>query len=219
MKRKTIGSVLLASAAAAVLLTGCPNDPVDPPEDAGSDASSCGFDYVGDPDADVELEIVTLDPEYKAHPLANGGDASILVPPQGGRVIFVGVRAKNLDPCAVKVSGAVRDPATMATRLDQRTINLEPTADGWAASDETDISTFSNVPVCSNSWASTDVYDQTFKVIVSVKDRSGKSGTATLDLVPRCDEVKVVDGQDIQKDCLCICKLGYVTGQSCDPPP
>ncbi len=130
-------------------------------------------------------------------------------------MIFIGVRAKNLDPCAVKLSGAVRDPMTMETRLDTRTINLEPTDDGWGASDETDISTFSNVPVCSNNWASTDVYDQTFKAIVSVTDRSGKKGTATLDVVPRCDEVKMVDGQDIQKDCLCICKLGYVTGQPC----
>lgn len=210
----TIGAALFASASVALFLSGCPNDP-NPPADGGSDASSCGFEYVGDKDADIELEIVTLDPDYKAQPLASGGDASILVPPQGGRVIFIGVRAKNLDPCAVKLSGAVRDPATMETRLDTRTINLEPTDDGWGASDETDISTFSNVPVCSNNWASTDVYDQTFKAIVSVTDRSGKKGTATLDVVPRCDEVKMVDGQDIQKDCLCICKLGYVTGQAC----
>lgn len=212
----TLGSALLAASSIALLLTGCPNDPVDPPTDAGSDATSCGIPYIGDESADIEMELITLDPDYKERPLTSGADASILIPPQGGRVIFIGVRAKNLNPCAVKLSGAVRDPATNETRLDTRTVNLDAADDGWATSDETDISTFSNVPVCSNTWASTDVYDQTFKAIVSLTDRDGKKATATVDVVPRCDEVKMLDGQDVQKDCLCICKLGYVTGQPCD---
>ena len=214
------GTALLSFAGLALSLTGCPEESTEPPADGGSDASTvCKIPYSGDENADIELSIVTLDPAYKAQPLASGGDASILVPPQGGRVIFVGVRAKNLDPCAVKLAGAVRDPATMATRLDTRTINMDVGADGWATSDETDISTFSNVPVCSNTWASTDVFDQTFTLIVSVTDRTGKKATATLDVVPRCDETKMENGQDVQKDCLCICKQGYVTGEPCGAAP
>ncbi len=208
------GTSLFAFAGLAFSLTGCPNETTEPPTDGGPDSPlGCKLAYVGDENADMVLEVVTLDPDYKAQPFADGGDASILMPPQGGRVIFVGVRAKNLDPCAVKLAGAVRDPANMNTRLDTRTINLDLAADGWGESDETDISSFSNVPVCSNTWASTDVFDQTFKLIVSVTDRKGKKGSATLDVVPRCDE----EGQTAE--CLCICKLGYVTGQSCAPAP
>jgi hypothetical protein len=214
------GTALLAFAGLALSLTGCPNETTEPPADGGSDGPlGCKLAYVGDEKADIELEVVTLDPAYKAQPFAAGGDASILQPPQGGRVIFVGVRAKNLDPCAVKLAGAVRDPATMETRLDTRTINLDVGADGWAESDETDISTFSNVPVCSNTWASTDVFDQTFKLIVSVTDRAGKKATAQLDVVPRCDEKKIENGVDVQKDCLCICKQGYITGEPCNAAP
>ena len=181
----------------------------------GNGGDSCQLEYVGDKDAPIELEVMTLDPDYVAQPFASGGDASILFPPQGGRVIFVGVRAKNLDPCAVRLAGALRDPATMQVRIDTRTVNLDPTEDGWGTSDAGDISTFSNIPVCPNNWASTDVFDQTFTLVLSVRDRNGKEAKTELDLVPRCDEVSTVDGQNLQKECLCICKQGYVTGEMC----
>lgn len=214
----------LTFAGLTLCLGGCPNDPPEPPGDAGSDAQGCQLDYVGDEKADIELEVITLDPEYSASPLAVGGSTSILIPPQGGRVIFAGVRAKNLDPCGVRLAGAVRDPASNQVRIDTRTLNLDVADDGWAQSDETDISTFSNIPVCSNNWAETDIFDQTFTLVVSVRDRSGKEAKAEIAMVPRCDEKKIVEldsGKkiDIQKECLCTCKLGYVTGEACDTSP
>lgn len=218
----TCVSAAVALAGVSLCLTGCPNDPVIPATDGG--ASACKRDYVGDKDADIELEVITLDPDYMAQPFAAGGDVSILVPPQGGRVIFVGVRAKNLDPCAVKLTGAIRDPASKQVRVDARTMNLDVSDDGWAVSDETDISTFSNVPVCSNNWADTDVFDQTFKLVLNVKDRDGKTADVELDMVPRCDEEKILTLDsglqiDVQKECLCLCKHGYVTGEACDTKP
>ena len=216
-------ALALALAGVALCLAGCPSE-TDPPTDAGADSGGgCKLPYVGDKDADIELELVVLDADYVAHPFKAGGDASILVPPQGGRVIFAGVRAKNLNPCAVRLAGAVRDPATDQVRIDTRTTNLDVPGDGWAQSDESDIATFSNVPVCSNNWASTDIFDQTFTLVVSLKDRDGKEAKAELDVVPRCDEKKITldSGQmiDVQKDCLCICKQGYVTGEACDTAP
>lgn len=205
---------LAAPLALSIALAGC--DSGDGTSSGGGNGGdSCQLDYVGDKDAPIELEVVTLDPDYVAQPFASGGDASILFPPQGGRVIFVGVRAKNLDPCAVRLAGALRDPETMQVRIDTRTVNLDPTEDGWGASDAGDISTFSNIPVCPNNWASTDVFDQTFTLVLSVRDRNGKEAKTELDLVPRCDEVSTVDGQNLQKECLCICKQGYVTGEMC----
>ncbi len=181
----------------------------------GSGGDACQLEYVGDKDAPIEMEILTLDPDYAAQPFTAGGDASILFPPQGGRVVFVGVRAKNLDPCAVRLAGALRDPATDQVRIDTRTVNLDPTTDGWGTSDAGDISTFSNIPVCPNNWAATDVFDQTFTLVLSVRDRDGKEAKTEIDMVPRCDEVSTVDGQNLQKECLCLCKQGYVTGEVC----
>jgi hypothetical protein len=197
-------------------LAGCPGGE-DGTGGAAGAPDSCTLEYIGDKDAPIEMEIVTLDPQYEAQPFTSGGDVSILFPPQGGRVVFAGVRAKNLDPCAVRLSGAVRDPASGQVRLDTRTVNLDPTDDGWGASDPGDISTFSNVPVCPNNWASTDVFDQPFTLVVSVRDRAGKERMTELDVVPRCDETSTIDGQDqdLQKECLCICKQGYITGEMC----
>lgn len=206
----------LPLAALSFTIGGCPTETEETTADAGPDASDpCKLGYAGDPEADIELEVAVLDPDYHAEAVAEGGDASILVPPQGGRVIFAGVRAKNINPCAVLLSGALRDPATDQVRIDTRTVNLDPTDDGWAISDETDISSFSNIPVCSNNWASTDVFDQTFTLIVSVKDRDGKKASVEVPITPRCDEMKVVEGQDIHAECLCLCEQGYVTGQTC----
>ncbi|MEZ4298490.1 MAG: hypothetical protein R3B70_26295 [Polyangiaceae bacterium] len=212
-----MGAVLVGRrcSGVAVTLPGCPEETTEPPADGGSEGGACKLEYVGNTDAAIELEVVALDPDYVAQPFVEGGDLSILYPPQGGRVVFVGVRAKNLDPCAVRLTGVLRDPASMQVRVDTRTVNLDPTADGWGESDAGDISTFSNIPVCPNSWAETDVFDQTFTMEVHVKDRTGKEADAIFNAVPRCNEAKVVDGLDLQKDCLCICKQGYITGEMC----
>lgn len=210
-------SAALLVAGAIVGVVGCP-----PPEtecDSVNDptCTTCGIPYVGDVNADIELELIRLDPQYKAHPITEGGDVSILIPPQGGRVIFAGVRAKNLNPCAVNLSGSLRDPSTMQVRVESRTINLDLADDGWAASDATDISTFSNIPICPNQWASTDVFDQAFDLRIRIKDQGGKEAEKTLSVTPRCDEVEAA-GVPVQAECLCICQQGYELGMACDPP-
>lgn len=216
----TLGSAALAALSLSLVVAGCPEDPPDPPSDAGSDVSSCTLEYIGDEAAEIEMELITLSPDYTEKALAAGGDTSILIPPQGGRVIFVGVRAKNLDPCGVSVNGALRDPATMAVSpVDGRYLNLDATEDGWGASDQSDISTYANIAVCANHWASTDVFDQTFRLELSLTDRSGKKAKASIDVVPRCDETKIQDGVDLQKECLCLCKQGYMTGEDCGAGP
>lgn len=207
---------VIAAGGLSLTLAGCPEETTEPPGDAGSDSGSCKLEYVGNTDAEMEIELTALTPEYAATPLPEGGDVSILIPPQGGRVIFVGIRARNIDPCAVSLNGALRDTATNAVSpVDGRYLNLDPTADGWAESDATDISTYSNIAVCSNHWASKDVFDQTFQLELSVTDRTGKKGKVVRSVVPRCDETKIQDGVNLQKECLCLCKEGYVTGQNC----
>ncbi|GAC1546919.1 MAG: hypothetical protein NVS3B10_10840 [Polyangiales bacterium] len=142
----------------------------------------------------------------------DGDDVALTFPPQGGRVIFAGVRATNLDPCAVKLSGALRDETSLNVRVDTRTVNLKPTGDGWGASLDTDISSFSNVPTCPNQWADTDVFDHEFELTLTVTERGGRTATQTLKVKPRCAEPAR------EAECRCICKRGYVLGESCAGP-
>lgn len=187
----------------------------DTTSDAGNDASTCGAGALGNPNAPIDFQITS--PGDTADVVLNeGSTVPIALPPQGGRVIFLGVRATNLEACSVQLSGALRDEATNQVRIDARTVNLVAAGDGWGTSaiqgtsPSSQLASYSNVPVCPNEWASTDVFDHTFRVEVTLTDRHGRSATKSVHVVPKC-----VD--DIQYSrCQCICIKGYVLGQSCD---
>src|SRR5262249_28407664 len=159
------------------------------------------------------IAITARGPDGVARPISDGDTVAMILPPQGGRVIFAGVRVTNVDPCAVTLSGALRDLSTMQIRLDARSINLTPIPGmaGFGESDDEDISTFSNIPVCPNQWSKTDVYGTTYELSVSVTDRDKRTATTTAKVIPSCAE------PDNQTECLCICKGGYMLGQQCDP--
>lgn len=173
----------------------------------------CKLPFVGDPAQPIGLSLVTRGPELVSKDLADGGMAPMILPPQGGRVVLVGVRATNIDPCGVELAGSIRDTATKQVRVDQRTTNLAPSADGTLAeSVPEDISTYANIPTCPNQWASTDIQGNAFEVTVSVTDRQGRSASQTLNAVPFCAE------PENEAECLCKCQQGYMLGQACPPP-
>lgn len=204
--------LLVLALGASALGAGCGPD-TESPTDAGPDGSSgCTLPFLGDEKKDAVAELWALGPDGVSHPVKDGDTVSMIFPPQGGRVIFAGVRATNLDPCGLKITGSLRDPATKQVRIDGRNVNLFPEADGWGRSVDDDISTFANVPVCPNQWASTDLFGQTFELAVALTDRGGRKVTVTAQVLPACDEV------EHQSECLCICKQGYVLGEMCAPP-
>lgn len=157
------------------------------------------------------MQVLARDVDGHAVPVSEGGDVALVFPPQGGRVIFVGPRVTNIDPCYVKITGALREESTSAVRVDVRTVNLTPTNDGFAQSLDTDISSFANVPTCPNSWSTSDVFDQTYSLELTIVDRTGNKTTKTMHVVPRCSE----PGRETE--CRCICKAGYVLGEACTP--
>ena len=204
-------------------LAGCPGSDAGP-TDAGVEAApdaptACPAGFLGDPGKDIEMELRALRADGTDVPLKDGDDLAILFPPQGGRVAFVGVRAKNLDACGLQVIGALRDLGSRQVRVDGRTVNLRADTDGFGTTGQgttTDIENsgaigdYSNVPLCPNQWADVDVFDKPFEVEVQVKDRRGKSATKVIKVTPRCAEPGAK-----QVSCKCLCKHGYVLGESC----
>jgi hypothetical protein len=182
----------------------------EPPGDDGGMISGCKLAFVGDESAPMELFVTASNAGGVLSPLSEGASASIVFPPQGGRVVFAGVRVKNVDPCGVRLAGALRDPVSKQVRLDNRILNLKPSADGYAESDPMDISSFANIPVCPNQWSSQDLFDNPHELTVSLTDRDKRTATVVLSIVPRCDE------EGLEAECRCICDADYVLGAACD---
>jgi len=165
----------------------------------------------------MEIEVRALTASGADVAMTNGSDLALVFPPQGGRVAFVGIRARNLDPCAVRLLGALRDPKTKQVRIDGRTVNLQRTEDGYGVTgkgttdvtSESAIAAYSNVPLCPNQWAEEAVFDNEYELEVAVTDKGGRQGSAKVTVVPRCSEPE----REVQ--CKCLCKKGYVLGESC----
>lgn len=203
---------LSMSAALALLGASCGPAP-EPSQDAGPEAGpGCHLTFLGDPAKEPQIEVIALDADMKSGPVMDGGQVALIFPPQGGRVIFAGVRATNVDPCYVQLSGAVRDQTTMQVRVDSRTINLLPGSDGWGSSNPDDISTYSNVPVCPNQWSKTDIYGTKYELEISIVDRGMRQAQAKLEVIPACSEpIRAAE-------CECICRGGYMLGEMCSVP-
>lgn len=224
--RAALGGFVAPTVVLGVLglaLAGCPSDDGDAPGDAGTTDTlpppSCPTGYLGDPSKDAILELRALKADGTDVPLHDGDDLAVIFPPQGGRVAFVGVRVTNIDGCGVQITGALRDPTSKQVRVDGRTVNLRREDDGWGTTgrgvstdieDSQAIGDYSNVPLCPNQWASQDVFDRPFEVEVIVQDRSKKKVSAKMTVTPRCAEPGAKETA-----CRCLCKEGYVLGESC----
>jgi hypothetical protein len=196
-----------ALAAVVIATAGCGDDA----ETVASTTAPapCKLGFLGDEGQPVAMTLVARDADGNLIELQEGGDVSMILPPQGGRVIFVGAVATNLDACAVQLSGVLRDTTSGQIRIDERTTNLKPDGSGWGGPVAGDISTFSNIPLCPNQWATTAVFDNPFELTVSVTDKGGRTASAMVHVVPRCNELAH------QAECLCQCQEDYMLGQTC----
>jgi len=133
----------------------------------------------------------------------------MILPPQGGKVVLIGVQATNLHACGATLTGVLRDPLSDRIRLEGRTINLEPTGDGWGGSVDGDMSTFANIPVCPNQWAASEIDGAMFELTVTITDRDGRTATETKNVTPFCSE------PEFEAECTCQCQVDYMLGQEC----
>ncbi|MBM4375211.1 MAG: hypothetical protein FJ095_09015 [Deltaproteobacteria bacterium] len=175
-----------------------------PPPVAG-----CTDPFLGDPSKPMELELVYQGVDEVTHPLEDGGALPMIVPPQGGWVVFVAGLVTNVDPCGATIKGVLRDPSSGSVRVDERTARLVATVDGRGGPADGDISTFSNVATCPNQWAAQALPGNPIELTYSVTDRGGRSAKKTIMVVPECAEPQFANS------CKCQCKQDYVLGETC----
>src|SRR5690242_13261830 len=97
----------------ALAASGCGPGGPEPPSDGGADADAdadahhgCTTGFVGDMAQEPELVLDFLGPGGALTLVMDGGPAPLMFPPQGGRVIFAGARARNLETCGATITGA-----------------------------------------------------------------------------------------------------------------
>jgi hypothetical protein len=195
-------SLLAALAFAAVACSS--SESSEPPPVAG-----CTDPFLGDPSKPMELELVYQGVDEVTHPLEDGGTLPMIVPPQGGWVVFVAGLVSNVDPCGATIKGVLRDPNSGNVRVDERTARLIGTDDGRGGPADGDISTFSNVATCPNQWADQALPGNPIELTYSVTDRGGRSAKKTMMVMLECAEPQFANS------CKCQCKQDYVLGETC----
>jgi hypothetical protein len=199
--------VTLALGLFASLSAGCsPNSPNREP---------CSTGFLGDAAGPPQFDVLVLRADLSAVSVQDGGAVPLVKPPQGGRAIFVGVRATNVDGCGLMLEGALRDPATRQVRPDSRTVNLIAEGNGWGVSGgvngaPAEIANFSNILACANQWSKSNVDGNQYDLEVTIQDRGGRTAHQTLVVTPYCSEPSNL------AECICICRAGYMQGDTCD---
>jgi hypothetical protein len=190
-------------------LGGCPEETQPNDDDA---PPSCTLAFLGDQSKDPSIELIYFGADQMDHPLVDGGEIDLIFPPQGGRVLFVGVRATNVDPCAGE---AHRRAARHVDRAGPpRHTNGEPARRRLGLRRE-------------HAWRYRELRQRAglpepvdgsrrFRRELRARglaDRRARShGDEVVQVKPRCAEPAN------EAECLCICQGGYVLGQQCTDP-
>ncbi len=145
--------------------------------------------------------------------LADGGAVDLVRPIQGGKVVYVGVRARNVDGCNLQLTAALRDPATMQViALEQRPVRLVAGGDGWGHA-ESAFDHLANLPACPSAAATQDLDGASWRLELRLDEVGGRTATTTLTVAPRCPDSDQLD------ECRCECDSDYELGSACPTDP
>jgi hypothetical protein len=180
----------------------------DEPNATDAQAESC---FVGDPAKAVEFEVVyrTADGETKS--TEDMAEIPLIQPPQGGKVLFVGVRARNINGCGLTLATALCEPENGAVvSLERRPVTLELDADGWMSPQRpTEASNYSNLPACPRADLARSIEGEVYELRVSITDSAGRKAGTSMQVVPTCGE------PERSELCHCECSKDYKLGGLC----
>ena len=151
-------------------------------------------------------------------PVADGDAIPLVYPLQGGHVLLVGARMRNLHTNTIKIQGRLRHPVTGdIVGEDTRTVVVEP-VDGDPTQVQTNIQTNSqvaNIPACPNYSDRSLAGGLTWTIEITVTElyvAIPRTVTVTRTTVPTCGT-----GPNDPALCLCECGADYVLGK-CPTP-
>ncbi len=170
---------------------------------------------VGDRGLPMELLAMTWDARAgEPVDLVDGGEVVLRRPIQGGKVIYVGVRARNVDGCGVQLTGALRDATSREViALEQRPVRLVARADGWAVPATPLEQSLANVAACPNADAEVDLDGNRWELELRLEElQGGRRATLNLMVRPRCPA-------DEAFECACECDSDFQIGGECPVDP
>jgi hypothetical protein len=192
--------VLLACACLALACGG---------EESRRDSAQDGC-FVGDVAKAAEFDVVyrTADGELKlAEDMA---EVPLIQPPQGGKVLFLGVRARNLDGCGLTLATALVEPDGTVVSLERRPVTLEANAEGWMEPQRpSEASNYSNLPACPRADLARSIEGEVYELRVNITDSAGRKAERSLRIVPMCGEPGLLEL------CHCECSKDYRLGGGC----
>jgi hypothetical protein len=172
------------------------------------------FEVIGDPLAAPLITIVTRSVDGRAVPVSDLGEIPLVHPPQGGKVVFAGVRARNVTS-VLQITASLRDEESgRIVGHEGRPVMLARAPDGWGEpAQPAELSNYANIPACpsGNIAIQRDMYGRSYTLKVRVEDRRGRTAEASVRVVPACAEPAFLE------QCRCECAAGYVLGASCVP--
>lgn len=167
--------------------------------------------FLGDPGAAPVLVPVFRTVDGMAQEINDGDAIPLIEPPQGGQVLLIGGKARNIDGCSLIASVSLQLPDSgEVVAFERRPVTEEATADGWLWPKRPDLlSNFSNLPACPVAGLSRSIDGEPFRLDLQWEDAAGRHAEATLTAVPTCGQPA------LQDRCACTCAANYVLGSSC----
>lgn len=146
--------------------------------------------------------------------IVDGLEVPLVLPPAGGRIVPIAVRARNVS-CRVLLTVSATDACTDTVfGLESRPITLVEGDDGFGrpipAQPAFPYQVFSNLPLCPNSAGSSDVDGQLHPILVLVEEvrREGESEPRSHELTTSITPICPAD----DAECACLCDSDFELG-------
>ncbi|HVV85284.1 MAG TPA: hypothetical protein VHE35_19615 [Kofleriaceae bacterium] len=184
------------------------------PDDIDAVGPTCS-ETIGDLGAPLEVRPVYVDHRSETHAIDADGAVELLLPPQGGHVLMVGLEARNVRGCTAQLDGKLFDPGT-GTLLaeDVRPTQLLAGADGWGQLASPPVATSANLAVCPLPMLPRDVDGNAWRLELTITDDRDATATWSGTIVPFCRP----DAPD-PDECPCQCDADFMFGQPCPVDP
>lgn len=172
--------------------------------------------FIGDKDGEAEIHIIVRTAEGTDFvDVADGDQVPLILPPQGGKVTLIGVRARNVS-CNMQMNAGLFDDCQAPPRVigrEGRPIELEEGPDGFGVPVQKDqLQNYANIPVCPAFSSTRDGDGEPYRLEMRVTEvkRAGeeepRTHVFTATVTPFCAQAEIED------ECQCECDVDLITG-------